>query len=593
MEKLLVIIVICLFVFTSFDISASELTNNENIRKEDQTNASIIYYTQNDIITQETTINTEVGRKLIDIIKNNTIGNSNNSKLIDILKEFNCIPNSISINKIMTLFTIPKHYKQLPHKNHFSGSGTSYLCSIISSGSGKISPFFLLPRPRIILHWTGYQENDPAITTVGGLISNNGFLAKGDQNGMAIGFIGIGVTYGTPLGTAYALAGYSLYTRISSDDIDFYPPNNIPNISNITPFDNQKNVSLSLSELSFSITDEDNDFMSYSVTTNPDIGTGSGKFKRNGTYSIPISGLQSSKTYTWIINISDGKDTIIKSYNFTTVFESPIITNPLPKNGTNTVYANISQLSFSIADPQGDLMEVTVETLPHIGNFFFSDITNGTYSIPINGLDYDTSYTWYVNATDGIHWKKEKYVFTTLPENILIFYPSNDADIFEKSPNYNSGSDKYLNFRSFQSGWNYQIFIKFDLSTIRLDMAIKYAKLKIYYVNWVDNNPGGDAMYLYRVLQDWNENTITWNNQPSTTYESSSQCILSESPNNWIIWDITDDVNKFISEEVQNYGWFLKDETSWNGSNIPLGRFYSKEYGDYTPYIEIGIDTSN
>jgi len=35
----------------------------------------------------------------------------------------------------------------------------------------------------------------------------------------------------------------------------------------------------------------------------------------------------------------------------------------------------------------------------------------------------------------------------------------------------------------------------------------------------------------------------------------------------------------------------LKDETSWSGSDIPIGRCYSKEYGDLIPYIEIGINS--
>jgi hypothetical protein len=54
-------------------------------------------------------------------------------------------------------------------------------------------------------------------------------------------------------------------------------------------------------------------------------------------------------------------------------------------------------------------------------------------------------------------------------------------------------------------------------------------------------------------------------------------------------WDVTDDIFNFISGSQSNYGWLLKDVTSWNGANIPIGYFYSKEYGDYIPYLEIGV----
>ena len=39
-----------------------------------------------------------------------------------------------------------------------------------------------------------------------------------------------------------------------------------------------------------------------------------------------------------------------------------------------------------------------------------------------------------------------------------------------------------------------------------------------------------------------------------------------------------------------NYGWKITDENYWGQPNIPQTWWRSKEYGDYTPYIEIGTD---
>jgi len=56
-----------------------------------------------------------------------------------------------------------------------------------------------------------------------------------------------------------------------------------------------------------------------------------------------------------------------------------------------------------------------------------------------------------------------------------------------------------------------------------------------------------------------------------------------------MIWDVTEDVVDFIKGIKENYGWKITDEKYWGGSNIPYIFFRSKEYGDYIPYLEIGI----
>jgi len=54
-------------------------------------------------------------------------------------------------------------------------------------------------------------------------------------------------------------------------------------------------------------------------------------------------------------------------------------------------------------------------------------------------------------------------------------------------------------------------------------------------------------------------------------------------------WDVTNDVQKFIASTLTNHGWKITDDTYWGGANIPQTYFYSKENGDFLPYLEIGI----
>ena len=39
--------------------------------------------------------------------------------------------------------------------------------------------------------------------------------------------------------------------------------------------------------------------------------------------------------------------------------------------------------------------------------------TGGIKTLSISGLNYDTTYTWYINATDGTEWTNKTYSFTT------------------------------------------------------------------------------------------------------------------------------------------------------------------------------------
>jgi hypothetical protein len=149
------------------------------------------------------------------------------------------------------------------------------------------------------------------------------------------------------------------------------------------------------------------------VTTEPDIGSGSGGLKPDGTYSVPISGLESLTQYTWHIQVTDGKDTTEKTLTFTTEPVAPIISNPIPADGERDVPMDIPNLQFTLKDYQGDAMDYTVETSPNIGSGQQNGVHDGTYTVPVSGLTYGATYLWYVNVTDGTHWTRKIFSFET------------------------------------------------------------------------------------------------------------------------------------------------------------------------------------
>ena len=58
--------------------------------------------------------------------------------------------------------------------------------------------------------------------------------------------------------------------------------------------------------------------MDYTVTTSPDIGSGSVSGVANGTYSVAVSGLDYETTYQWDISVDDGSGIVYETYTFTT-----------------------------------------------------------------------------------------------------------------------------------------------------------------------------------------------------------------------------------------------------------------------------------
>lgn len=416
MKNKIVLIMILLLLFSSITSSLAITTHSEKEQNVTM-QISIMQHKSKQLLEKELT--KEQADYLINLCKTQYQNPSKQSKFINCLIDTVFTANEFTRSELEQLLT-PHHFNHLKNiipsfctSTASSSTASEFCCTITSGGSGRVFPFFLLPRPRLFLTWKGDNDNDMAGTTVGSLVRDHGFRAFGGQTGYALGFIGVGLTYGYAQGNVYAFTGYTLYTSVIAEQIDeFYPTNNKPKISNPQPQDNEKLIPLSLSELSFTISDEDNDLMGYKVTTNPHIGIGNGFLKKDGTYSISISDLNPSTTYSWTVEVDDGKQTSSETFSFTTVKESPVVINPVPADHS-TASSSLSELRFELHDGQEDLMDYTVETSPDVGSKTGNQVSNGIFSVPIQGLQDDTWYHWYVNVTDGIHWTREHFLFYT------------------------------------------------------------------------------------------------------------------------------------------------------------------------------------
>lgn len=366
--------------------------------------------------------------------------------------------------------------------------------------------------------------------------------------------------------------------------------NDLPVASDFSPAENEQNVSLSLTELSFRLTDHEGDLMSYKVSTRPDIGGGSGSLVGNGTYTIPIHGLQNGTTYLWLVLVYQGEPTgtpVGRERAFTTETLFPIIRNPSPGQNAEFVPITTSNVSFDLTDYQGDLMNWTVETQPDIGSGVGTNVGNGRYTVPISGLEYFTTYTWFVNATDGRYWSNKTFTFWTTTEKTLVLEPTDDATISEVSPNSNAGTSDPIKIRSrIYSSWlELDGLIKYNISALPPNATIQYASLRMFYYHNLDGNPSGHQLNTYRATSDWDEGTVTWNSRPSNDPEPSSFAIVPSTLNTWIFWNLTGDIQLFYHGGAPNYGWRIMDMSE---NHQECSCYHSKEYSEYHPILTIG-----
>jgi len=151
----------------------------------------------------------------------------------------------------------------------------------------------------------------------------------------------------------------------------------------------------------------------------------------------------------------------------------------------------------------------------------------------------------------------------------------------------NSGDSNYL-FAG-NNGFKNRTYIQFDLNPNPLPAGavITDARLKLYQDAMLIL-PGNFNGGLYKVTSNWEENEITWNNQPTSSSDSVALPTLYDTTGNWVTCHIEDFVKGWLDSSISNYGLLLKaiDESSEDTG----ARFFSSDYvTDITkhPILEI------
>gem|GEM_PF-2162366 len=200
-----------------------------------------------------------------------------------------------------------------------------------------------------------------------------------------------------------------------------------PIILNEQPTNGAINVPLTLSSLSFTITDIQDNPLQCTITTIPDIIGGihqENNINSGTTITIPITTpLTQGTVYTWHISATDGIYWTNRTFSFTAFINTrPILSNPSPSNNAGGIGMN-PVFAITVSDLENDNVNVNFMTNASTGIWHQIGTTQngipGRYSQQSSGINqYSTKYWWRVCAIDPLgsgQWTNTTYSFTTVP----------------------------------------------------------------------------------------------------------------------------------------------------------------------------------
>ena len=166
------------------------------------------------------------------------------------------------------------------------------------------------------------------------------------------------------------------------------------------------------------------------------------------------------------------------------------------------------------------------------------------------------------------------YLTCTLSGTTGTSASAQDSYVDENAPTTNNGGVTTMNSQS-RNNRNRRPYVIFDLTTCSPSVpgsaTVTNATLRL----WVTAIPAACRTEdVFAVTSAWTESAITWNNQPfgnstnnpasgsrtdSITVGSGGGCTIGSTPQ-YVPWNVTTDVARFVSGSATNFGWMIRDD---------------------------------
>jgi len=188
----------------------------------------------------------------------------------------------------------------------------------------------------------------------------------------------------------------------------------------------------------------------------------------------------------------------------------------------------------------------------------------GKYSVTLKKDNYQD---WQEDIQVEIMEKQEilAELIVARKQEVIIQLNENhgqDASVLAFHPYGNYGKENTLGVGSNLNPYQkliYRSYLQFGLEKIPRDACLLEAKLGLFFNS--DGKPEQPAeIHLYTVLEEWQEDSITWDSQPDIASEFCSFATVPASLTmNFVYWDITRTVQDWQNNIASNHGIVLKD----------------------------------
>ena len=228
-------------------------------------------------------------------------------------------------------------------------------------------------------------------------------------------------------------------------------------------------------------------------------------------------------------------------------------------NGTNPVVNSFFASPSTIIAGDSATLSWTVTNADSV------TIDYGIGTVALTGIiavnpTTDTTYT--LIATNSAGPVIATVTVTVAPIETLTLQPGSegkDASVNDDEfyLDTNKGDSGYL-FAG-NNGFINRSYIQFDLNPNPLPVGavIIDARLKLYQ-DAILLKPGTFNGGLYPVTSNWEENEITWNNQPTSSLDTVALPTLYDTTGTWVTCHIEDFVKGWMDGSISNYGLLLK-----------------------------------
>lgn len=144
--------------------------------------------------------------------------------------------------------------------------------------------------------------------------------------------------------------------------------------------------------------------------------------------------------------------------------------------------------------------------------------------------------------------------------------------------------DEYMTSQGDPIGCDvYRGLLKPDLTSLIVGEEYDNISLILRVLGSTTDKPS--TVGLYRVTEDWDGSTVTWNNQP--TYDSTPILTFDANIAGEILLDVTTYLQNYLNGTYENYGWLFKcvDETGMTPEEDYRESWLQFKHNFYTPPI--------